>query len=140
MNTKIEEKAVHEELLIENFVTKSKRERAKVLLKSKKGRDKFRHGLAHYTDFDSKFILPIENNLQQDKIIYDLLLKKGASSDCYIISENNLIDNKIMDLEEALSKVVGFSMGTIISCIPGTLCYYEGEESNNRFILEKLKK
>lgn len=135
-----EEKNRHEELFIESFVIKAKQDRVKILQKSKKGRDKFRLSLAHYPDFDNKFILSIPSNLQNDKGVCDLLVKKGAPSNCYIISENNLVDNKIMSLDEALTSVVGSSMGTIISCIPGILCYYEGEESNNRFILQKLKK
>jgi hypothetical protein len=135
-----EEKDRHEELFIESFVIKSKRDRVKILLKSKKGRDKFRKSLAHYADFDNKFILSIPSNLQNNRTICDLLIKKGSPSNCYIISENNLIDNKIMRLEEALTAVVGLGMGTIISCIPAILCYYEGEEMNDRFVLEKLKK
>ncbi len=40
-----------------------------------------------------------------------------------------------MDLGVALSETVGYGMGTVISCIPGQLGYFEGE-SRERYILQ----
>ena len=39
--------------------------------------------------------------------------------------------------KEALEKIVGLRMGAFISCIPGVLAYFEGEETNERYILER---
>jgi hypothetical protein len=41
-----------------------------------------------------------------------------------------------MDLLSALEQVVGYGEGTVISCIAGTLGYFEGEWKE-RFILDK---
>jgi hypothetical protein len=40
-----------------------------------------------------------------------------------------------MDLEMALKTTIGYGMGTIISCIPGKLAYFEDEEQ--RYILQR---
>ena len=42
-----------------------------------------------------------------------------------------------MPLHDALNDVVGSSDGTFVSCIPGKLAYFEGEEPNERYILER---
>jgi len=41
-----------------------------------------------------------------------------------------------MGLLDALKSVVGYGMGTVISCIPGRLGYFEGE-FRERYILQK---
>jgi len=43
-----------------------------------------------------------------------------------------------MFLAEAVEKVLGMGMGTFISCIPGKLAYFEGEDENERLLLERL--
>ena len=43
-----------------------------------------------------------------------------------------------MDLRDALGATVTFGMGTLISCIPGELAYYEGESLHARYILQRL--
>jgi len=35
-----------------------------------------------------------------------------------------------LQLESALESVVGNGMGTILSCIPGKLAYFEGEDES----------
>ena len=43
----------------------------------------------------------------------------------------------ISDRRDALSKTVGMDAGTLISCIPGKLAYFEMEGADERFILER---
>jgi hypothetical protein len=40
-----------------------------------------------------------------------------------------------MDLLAALELVIGSGLGTVISCIPGKLAYYEGELPGDRYVL-----
>jgi hypothetical protein len=40
-------------------------------------------------------------------------------------------------LKTALEKVVGQGMGTLLSCIPGELAYYEGQAPADRCILAR---
>ena len=44
-----------------------------------------------------------------------------------------------MGLSEALAEVIGRGMGTFISCLPGKLAYFEGEERNERYICHREK-
>jgi len=44
-----------------------------------------------------------------------------------------------MRLEATLDETVGYVDGTIISCIPGRLAYFEGEENGARYILERAQ-
>ena len=40
-------------------------------------------------------------------------------------------------LGEALEAVIGHGMGTLVSCVPGVLGFYEGESSGDRCILAR---
>lgn len=42
-----------------------------------------------------------------------------------------------MDLSDALIQVIGRGQGTFISCIPGELAYFEGEEPRERHICRR---
>jgi len=94
--------------------------------------------LDHFSDLDPRYVKSISPNEQTIKAIASLLEKKGASSLCHLISSNLEIDNQDMILDEALGKVLGEGMGTFISCIPGRLAYFEGEDENERLLLERL--
>jgi hypothetical protein len=126
----------NEELFIETFVDKGQKKRIKTLLKSKKGRKKFRDTLAHSIRFNPKFIKEIPKNKQTIENIIKLLSEKNTSGECSLISEHTSFDGKEMALEEAINNVVGSGIATIILCIPSKLAYYEGEGFNNRFILK----
>ena len=43
-----------------------------------------------------------------------------------------------MDLEEALAVTVHHDSGTLLSCVPGELAYYEGD-GGCRYILERRR-
>jgi hypothetical protein len=43
-------------------------------------------------------------------------------------------DGKHMELLTALKQIVGYGTGTVLSCIPGKLAYFEGE-IRERFLL-----
>jgi hypothetical protein len=129
----------HENLLVNTFISNKQKQRLSSLLKSKKGRQKIKALLPHSLEFDSKFIYKIPDNKQTAENIYDLLVSKNAPDTCYLISEHTSFDGKMMQLKEALNKIVGSGVATIISCIPGELAYYEGEDLNNRLILTHIK-
>ena len=112
-----------------------KRDRYNALLESRKGRDKLRRSLAHSSDWDPRFLHPIEN--QGAQAIHQALRKLGAPGDCYVLSENDRDDAKRMDLLEALLGSVGYGIGTVISCVPSRLAFYEGEGPGVRYILKR---
>jgi hypothetical protein len=65
------------------------------------------------------------------------LERRGAGPTCYIVSTDADLDRTTRDLSDAINQVFAFVEGTIISCVPGRLAYYEGEAPKNRFILHR---
>jgi hypothetical protein len=60
--------------------------------------------------------------------IYRLLQSKGAGKTCWVMSENTDFDGREVDLESVLEKVIASQMGTVLSCIPGKLALFVGED------------
>ena len=125
----------HEESIFRTFLHPDLRDRWLKLLASPKGRPKLLGMLAHRVTLDARFAtrVPPSKRLVQD--IEALLKEKGAPSTCYLMSESPRLDQKELPLSDALREVVGGGMGTFISCVPGRLGYFEGEESGERYIL-----
>jgi hypothetical protein len=85
---------------------------------------------------DPRRIVPIPGRQQNPASISELLVAKGADSECWVISENREIDGQEMELIDALEETVGRGMGTFISCIPRRLAYFEPEYGPDRCILQ----
>ena len=81
----------------------------------------------------------IPNDQQHVNDILSILKRKGAPENCCVISVDDDIDERILSLSEALNHIVGSFNGAIILCIPGKLGFYEGENLQNRCILERNK-
>ncbi|NIA71705.1 hypothetical protein HBA54_24225 [Pelagibius litoralis] len=127
----------HETALINAFVLPAKRERALDQLANHKRRRKFLESLYHYRDLDPRYRIDIAPADQQAETIFSLLTKRGASAQCHLISSDRNLDGFDIALSDALAKVVGLGEGTLVSCIPGRLGYFEGESPGDRFILER---
>ena len=125
----------HEELLIKKFIHPDRQERFLALLTNPKGRKKLLSMLAHGVKLNSQYAKKIQADQQSISEIEKVLKSNGAPSNCFLISEDSNLDQKEMQLREALNKVVGCGMGTFISCIPGKLAYYESEDIGERYIL-----
>jgi hypothetical protein len=124
-----------EDSLIGAFVKRSKRDRYREIFSHPRLRRKFTDKLAHFTDFDPKYRLPIPSNkLFVDNIALELQ-KRRSPNIVYAISEDPRFDQKELPLAEALMLVVGRGMGTVLSCIPRRLAFVETEDE--RFILER---
>jgi hypothetical protein len=122
--------------LIETFVIRARRDRYLKLLGSARGRDKLRERLAHFADLDPRYATRVQG-AHSASAIAAILHAKGAPSSCYVLSESSRIDNAEVALVEALEKIVGYGVGTFVSCIPSRLAYFEGEEPGERYILER---
>ena len=127
----------HEEQFARAFVVPEKRARYLSLLESQRGRKKLLNGLNHCHDLDPRFAKLISSNEQSEQSIANLLMQKGAPDKCHVMSDNPDIDNREMSLTDALSKTVAMDSGTLISCIPGKLAYFEMEGFDGRYILER---
>jgi hypothetical protein len=126
----------HEEELVKAFILPERRERYLSLLTSRKGRKKFLERLSHNvsTELDSRFAHHIDGTA---KAIEEKLKKKGATDTCYVLSEDSNLDGREMPLADALEETVGYGSGTFLSCIPGKLAYFEGEDRGERYLLER---
>jgi hypothetical protein len=51
------------------------------------------------------------------------------------MSEQTELDGSLMPVADALNRVVGHGCGTFLSCVPGKLGYYEGEDPEERYLL-----
>lgn len=124
----------HESAFVESFIVKPRRERALEQLASSKNRHKFtgkfdHHGLDY---FISDCIRSIEPRYQHALDIANILRAMGAPESCHVIGGRR--DGEDIELLAALKETVGYGMGTVLSCIPGKLAYFEGE-LRQRFVL-----
>lgn len=125
----------HELLLIKAFVIKERQERYINLIATEKGRKKFRTYIPHFKDLNSKYCIPL-HSFQSYSQLCDLLNSEGAFDICYIISENSQYDMKSLSLINATKQLFNSGIAYFMSCVPGKLVYYEGEEANQRYLLK----
>jgi len=88
-------------------------------------------------DFDRQVVVVIPADCQTASKIEKLLRVRGAPAACWLVSERSEWDGRQMPLANALDSVIGAGFGTVISCIPGRLGYFEGEGPENRHLLER---
>lgn len=129
--------APHEEAIVRTFIVKDRRDRFLELLPRPRQRHKITESLAHPNPawFDSRCVKPIPPAHSGAAAIAKLLHAKGAGTSCWVISEDQRFDGRELELDSVLSELVGYGMGTIVSCIAGKLAFVESEDG--RFILEK---
>ena len=128
----------HETALVRAFISGNRQPRYLDRLKSVKGRRPFLEDrLYHMGDLDERYATRIQPGEQNVEQIYKLLTDRGAPESCHVISTNRDLDGKQFDLLDALQRTFASFEGTLISCIPGLLAYYEGEDMKTRYILER---
>jgi hypothetical protein len=127
---------LHEEAVVKAFVEPSRQERFLGFLADPKRRPKFTDELAHRRSrfLNFKFFKSIPASQQNPAALFALLKRLGAGDACWVISEGDL-DGREVDLLVALEEVVGAGMGTLISCVPGHLAYFESEDE--RYVLQR---
>jgi hypothetical protein len=126
-----------EEAFVRAFIVAPKRDRYLQLLASPNRRRDFLDRLNHQLDYDAAFAAPIPADQQSASGIALLLTQRGAPATCHLISSDSALDHRDLPLSEALDQVVGFGFGTVVSCIPGRLAYYEAEDAGERYILSR---
>ena len=126
-----------EEALIRAFVVKAKQDRLVEFLSSQKHRRKATDALAHFRDLDPRFVVKLPANEQDPESVARALRQRGAGDTCHVISENGELDGNRISLDAALQQVIGQGLGTLLSCVPGALGYFEGEDPGIRYILAR---
>jgi hypothetical protein len=102
------------------------------MLPSKK-RSRFLNRLNHTIDLDERFATWYKSNAD----ILQILLTKGAPSNCYLMSAASELDQKELPLKDAIGLIPLHGWGTILCAIPGKLGYYYDEGGERRAILER---
>lgn len=133
----------HEEMIIKSFYNKSIQDRVIFELSSEKKRKNSissRINSISKNGISEKFMIEIPKPNSEYTVIFDLLKKNGAGDTCYVISFNEEIDGKHLNLSYALEQAVGYGMPSLISCITGKLAYLECEQeygAPQRYILKR---
>jgi hypothetical protein len=124
----------HERGLIRAFILPERQERYLELLAKPKRRKDIPSAFAHFKHLDLRFAVAIPPSQQHAKDITQILKSRQAPNACFALSEDTNLDGREVPLAEALESIVGYGMGTFLSCIPGQLGYFEDEDQ--RWILE----
>jgi hypothetical protein len=117
------------------FCNPNVRRRLVALLKTERGRAKAVDRLAHCGGLDDRYVRWIEPQAQTLEGVVGLLRALNAPETCRLVSEDDRLDGATLSLHEALSRVIGSSIATLVLCDPQRLAYFEGEEQDARAVL-----
>lgn len=129
----------HEEATVRAFIVRDKQDRVLSFLTNPKNRKKITGELSHFRWLDRRFATPVKWKANPalklwaryedgNSNLLEFLRSKGAGPTCWVVSEIAAIDGQELQLELAIETVSGSGMGTILSCIPGKLAYFEDED------------
>jgi hypothetical protein len=127
----------HEAGFVNSFVVPERRARLLGLLSRPKSRQKQLRRLDHSPDLDPRSCTQLPAGRQSVADIAALLRSHGAPDQAYVLSSYPKFDGQQLPLDQALANIVGFGSGSVISCVPGRLAYYEGESPRERYLLRK---
>ncbi len=128
------ESADHEQGIVSGFVHPDRQARCLALLRTKAGRAKLRRSLAHLGWFDPARSYELPSSTDADGVLR-ALSACGAPPVCYVLSESTKFDGRTMPLVEAIDALFASGIGSVLSCIPGQLGYFESEDFENRCFL-----
>ncbi|MBY0424061.1 MAG: hypothetical protein K2Q22_00360 [Cytophagales bacterium] len=123
--------------VIERFVVKTKRDRYLTFIKSEKTRQKLIDDLSNNNFLQKDLFDKVEGN--EYEFIKQRIKTLGNRKDCYVISENKLIDKKRLDINTALTETIGADQGTLLVFGDAEILYSESEGLNNRWISKLVK-
>jgi hypothetical protein len=124
-------------LIIKKFIENSIQDRYIQFVTSIKNRHKFIRDLPHFRHFKWELLERVDGNIELE-IFTALQKSKIENKNCYVISENSEIDKKTLDIKEAIQKIVGYGMGTILVFGEADMIYYESETIKERYISKKI--
>ena len=127
----------HEAAFVRAFIIAAKQGRLVELLAKPKRRRDVLETLYHSKDLDPRFMVKIPPAKQTAEGIETLLRARGAPEQCYVISTDEYLDGKTVTLRDAITRIIGVGHGTLLSCVPGQLGYFEGEDAGARYVLER---
>jgi hypothetical protein len=127
----------HEQSFVEAFTVGNAKRRLLELLHHEKRRDDFLSELHGTGDqIDLRHAQNVPGGASADWIVGHLK-QLGAPDSIYVFSSLTSLDRREFSLAEVIPEILGHQMGTVVSCIPGKLAYWEAEGPNDRFICLK---
>ena len=127
---------VHEEEFIRSFIQKERRERCSYLLSQPARRREFTSKLAHFNWLDDRFSTSVPGSMAHTAAeLVSLLKQHGAGPTVWVISEDRSLDGRSLPLSEAMESIWGRCMGSVLSCVPGKLAFFRGEEMKSERLL-----
>ena len=126
-----------ESKVIDRFVIKTKRERYLTFIKSEKTRPKFINVLSQIDFLREDLFEKVEGN--EYEFIKHRIKLLGNLKDCYVISENQRIDKKRLDIDTALTETIGADQRTLLVFGDAEILYSEAEGFNNRWISKPMQ-
>lgn len=124
-----------EAAFIRSFVNPDRQERWLSALASEKHRDKILHRLADARDLRPERMTLLDRQLNSPDAIWRHFAALGAKATCHALSEDATLDGRDLSSTEALQECVGQGLGTVISFLPGRLCFFEEETPGKRWVL-----
>lgn len=102
-------------------------------------RKKLLDTLWHFRDWDPRCVVqlaPSPSAATSASVLAELQ-RRGAGRTAYVVSATADLDRREIALPDAVTLIVGSVSGSIVSCIPGRLAYFEGEVPEDRCILQR---
>ena len=127
-----------EELTLRAFLKPSRKRRWVEALRSKrraKATARFYHDFA--ADLDPRYFEQVPSSRASAAALYRTLREKGAPERCYVVSARADLDGHELDLRAVLEAIAAGGVGTLVSCVPGRLAYFEGEDPEDRYVLAR---
>ena len=117
------------ETLVNQFILKDRRERSRFELTNPKKRGKFIDRLNHDWDsvFDQRKFKKLNNSLINPTDLKSVI-QIQFNTNCYIISNNDAVDDKIMTFQKAISKAFGYGLGSALFDFENRHVYIETEQ------------
>ena len=117
-----------EEELVKAFIARERRERFLLGLGNPRKRRILTNEFCHFKNLDPRFVVEIKPSQQNPTNIYALLKSLGAPERCWALSDEDGLDARTLNLDEALDEIVGRTFATFLCCIDGKLAYFENED------------
>lgn len=114
---------------VDNFILKDKRERALVELTNSKKREKFVDRLNHKweTLFDMRFLKQVDKQ-NDSSIEIQKLLKIQDDDLCYVISNYEEFDDKVIRFHEAFDALYSMGLGSVIINMSADTIFLDTEQ------------
>lgn len=121
--------------LVRSFFRADRVGRLVALLASARGRQRAIERLGHCDGFDERCTTWLSPSQQTVAGVLAVLEDHRAPVTCYVVSEDERLDQTTSALSDAVTKVVGSSIPTLLICDPRRLAYFEGEDLRARAVL-----